>query len=385
MAKLTYTQLTAMASSLIEKGLLSNASFNITRNNVVGLLDKIGKVIMVDTDFEDRLAELGGDDMQMGGRTIEEWQEDLILPQDYDSSGSGAMSRHDSTYRPVFYSYTIGRKKIPTTIPNNDVERAVHNAEQFASIIAMKSKRLYDSELAYRYHVKMEILGKLISLCEEEMSADSATEFVANTNYKVTKTTDNYTTVNVLKSTAVGGAVTFGVVVKEIPANTITSWADAVSGGYVIVLDLITTIAKPVDTETGEAFIKQLKKDVEISQDMSEGHSLNGNTLGTTKYMKLFVRQNVIPSLEVDTQAGAFQLDKISVPVPVKVIKGFGSANSKYYGLLIDVRGVKLHNTYRAVRENFNGDGDFLNLFLHMEHTAWISRNVFVKVYKDVD
>ena len=38
---------------------------------------------------------------------------------------------------------------------------------------------------------------------------------------------------------------------------------------------------------------------------------------------------------------------------------------------------------YRAVRENLNGDGDWLNLFFHVEYTCHVSRNTFVKVYKE--
>ena len=48
----------------------------------------------------------------------------------------------------------------------------------------------------------------------------------------------------------------------------------------------------------------------------------------------------------------------------------------------MDARGIKLHNTYRAVRENLNGDGDWLNLFFHVEYPCHVSRNTFVKVYK---
>ena len=44
---------------------------------------------------------------------------------------------------------------------------------------------------------------------------------------------------------------------------------------------------------------------------------------------------------------------------------------------------MRLHPTYNATRENPNGDGDFLNVFKHTENTAYISRNTFLKVYKN--
>ena len=159
---------------------------------------------------------------------------------------------------------------------------------------------------------------------------------------------------------------------------------DAIDGGYIIAYDLVSTLAKPVDTSTGEAFIKQLKADVEVASDYSEGHSLNLNTLGATPEngLVLVLKQGIMPSIEVDVQAGAFNGEKVALPTQIKVVPNLGSANAKVWGVLIDARGLKLHNTYRAVRENINGKGDFLNMFFHTENTCFVSRNVFVKVYK---
>ena len=134
----------------------------------------------------------------------------------------------------------------------------------------------------------------------------------------------------------------------------------------------------------GTDFIEQLKKDVEIGRDLSEGHSLNGNTLGAVEDLVLIVKQGVIPSLEVQTWAGAFQRQDVALPDEVITVKDFGSADADYYAVLMDSRAMRLHNTYRATRENFNGAGDFLNLYEHTEDTAWISRNCFIKVYKDI-
>ena len=127
----------------------------------------------------------------------------------------------------------------------------------------------------------------------------------------------------------------------------------------------------------------QLKEDVEKASDVSEGHSLNGNSLGATEGLRLIIKQGVMPSLEVDTMAGAFQLDKLALPVQVIVVKDFGSCSDNVYGMLVDVRGMRLHNTFNATYENLNGDGAFLNIFRHTEDTAYISRNCFVKFYKE--
>ena len=365
--KLSFAQLKEIVSQYVVENKISVANFTVTRDNTALLVDKIAKIFTLDTSFIDKLAVFEGEELSFG-KTIEEWQQDLMLPEDYSASGEGALSPHDPTYRPAFYSYTLGRKVIPTTIRNNDIERAVHFVEQFNELIAMKSKRLYDSVAVWRYECKREILATLISMCDKVKS--TATSFSASSSYSVGA---------YLKSSN-----EYGVVVKPITASAsaTSTWTKCKEAGYVILLDLVKEVAIPSDTASGEAFIKQVKKDVEISQDISEGHSLNGNTLGASEGLVLLVKQGVMPVLDVDVIAGAFHEQKVAVPAEVMVIKDFGSDNTGVYAMLVDRRGIRMHNTYRAVRENFNGDGDFLNLFYHSEDTAFISRNTFVKVYR---
>lgn len=362
MAKLSLAELESIVASYVDEDKISIASFSETANNTAGLLDKIGRIITLDTSFIDKLAMFDGAEMRFG-KTIEEWQADLILPQDYSSSGEGALSPHDPSYRPVDYSYTLGRKVIATTIRNNDLERAVNNAEEFVSIVSMITKRLYDSVAVWKYGVKREMLAKLIALC-----SPTATTYVQATAYSVGA---------VLKSSS-----EVGVCVKAIKASDNLTWAQVKSGGYVVLYSLVEELAIPSSAETGEAFIKAVKTAVEQAQDVSEGHSLNGNCLGASDGLVLLVKQGVIPAIEVDVMAGAFQQQRVAIPAEVKVIKDFGGDTTGVYAMLIDKRGIALFNTYRSTKEQMNGAGDFLNLFYHTEDTAHISRNTFVKVFK---
>lgn len=373
MAKLSYEELKSVVSSLITKAKISNPSFVETRDNVVGLLDKIGAIITLDTDYQqDKLYMFDGFFMSFG-KTIEEYQQDLILPQDYDASGSGALSPSDPTYRPVDYSYSLGRKVIKTTIRNNNIERAVHFEAQLVDIVAMQYKRLEDSMAVYRYGLKREMLAKYIALCEEPSA--TTTTFAVSTAYSVGA--------YVRQASTGDGAKVFAVVVKPIANTNTHNWATAVANGELIPLSLIQEIAKPVDTSTGEAFIEQVKKDLEVASDLSEGHSLNGNSLGAVSPLKLIVKQGVLPSLMVQTIAGAFHSEELAIPAEIVVVKDFGSADSKYWAVLMDARGMRLHNTYNATRDQVNADGDFLSIFRHTEDTAHVSRNTFIKVYAE--
>lgn len=369
MAKLSLEQLKSYVSSVVTAAKISNGTFSVTRNNVVALVDKIGKIVTLDTAYQiDKLARFDGEYLSFG-KTIEEYQADLIMVQDYDPDGANALAPHVSTFRPNFYSYTLGKKVIKQTIRNNDLERAVHFIEQFNEIVSLMVKRMSDSMAAYRYQVKREMLGKFIDLVEACYDA-TATTFVGSTAYNVG---------DVLKDSATPTA--WGIVVTAITvADAYANWAAAVNSGKLIVYSMVTEIAKPVDATTGEAFIEEAKKCVEQAQDISEGNSINGNTLGAVEGLVLIVKQGILPNLDVNTLAGAFHENRLILPDTI-VLRDFGSTSSKAYAVLMDSRAMRLHNTYRATRENLNGDGDFLNLFEHTEDTAWISRNAFIHVF----
>lgn len=378
MAKLSYAQLKVLVANIVTEAKLAIETFNETKDNIVGLVDKIGKIHTLDTVFAiDKLARFDGEYLSYG-KIVEEWQQDLILPTDYDSNGAGALTPSDPTYRPVSYSYTLGRKKVKTTIRNNNIERAVHNEGQLSEVISTQIKRISDSMAAYRYQVKREMLGKYIQMCIDVNDPDSV-------DYTLTNLTAAFESNAPINSTLKVGGTDVYIFVKAKGEGSLTG-QQMLDQGYIVKLDLVTEIAAPTDTTTGEAFIKQVKKDVEIANDLSEGHSLNGNSLGAVPGegagLILVVKQGVIPSLEVDVMAGAFHEDKVATPAEVIVVKDFGSAPKEVYAVLMDGRGARLFNTYRAMRSNQNGDGDFENLFDHTEDTAAVSRNTFIKIYK---
>lgn len=371
MRKLSLDQLRAFVSSIVSASKISNASFSETRDNTAGLLDKIGKIITLDTTYTiDKLARFDGEYLSYG-KTIEEWQEDLLMPQAYDATGANTLAPASMPYRPVFYSYTLGRKAIKATIYNNDLERAVHNEGQFIDLITMKTKRLNDSMAQYRYALKRELLGNYIDLVEGEADVSQATVFTANANHA---------TVNTMWKKANNSTIPAILVVKYT-ANDATDYDDAIAKGYLVELHQKEEIAIPVDTSTGEAFLKAVKKDIEKAQDVSEGYSLNGNTLGATSGLVLIVKQGVMPELEVETFAGAFNRGDLAVDVDMIVLPDFGNTTSDAYAVLMDARGMRLHNTYNATRDNINAEGDFTNIVRHTEDTAFASRNTFIKIY----
>lgn len=377
MYKLSISQLKSVVANYVASNKISVDSFTETRDNSVGLLDTLGKIYTNWQNYGDKLALFDGEDLSFG-KTIEEWTQDLILPENFDASGSSTLAPHESTYRPVSFSFTLGKKTIPQTIRNNDIERAVHNIGQFEDIITGKTKAMYDSETMLRYALKRQALGVLIERCADAMDSSNADVTLATEGTTISGAVDVNDLVYVTATSKMY------IAVKPIASGSGLTGTTAIAGGYLIALDLVTEIAEPVDATTGENFIEQVLKDVEVASDYSEGHSLNGNTLGGNPEagLVLVMLQGINPALKVKTLAGAFHRDELAIPAEMVVIPDFGDADADYYAVLVDRRIMRLHNTYRAVRENVNGQGDFLNMFYHTENTVHVSRNCFVKVYK---
>ena len=315
MAKMTISGLQTLAKTYVAAAKQAGSWTNST-NNLYKAIDKIGKMVMIDGQFIDKLPELDGDELPLG-KTIEEYFIDLTLPEAYGTiANEGAKDTAPAlpTVENCSYSYSLGREKIKTTVPYDNVERAARSVEDASNMITKILERLSNSYEMFKFAAKKQLLGN---------AADKA-----------------------------------------------------------VTAKLVTTIAKPVDTATSEAFIKQIKQDVESASFPNEG-GLNASLIGAAPELVLYVKKGVMPIVEVDALAGAFNEGRLAIPAKVKVVDDFGSmTNTGVYAILVDPRGIKLHRDYHAIRQSENADGDFINYVDHSEHTGFISKNTFIRVYK---
>lgn len=315
MAKMTISGLQTLTQKYVaaakQAGTWTNSSDNLYK-----AVDKIGKMVMIDGQFIDKLPELDGDELPLG-KTIEEYFIDLTLPEAYGTIVNAAGADKAPalpTVENCSYSYSLGREKIKTTVPYDNVERAARSVEDASNMITKILERLGNSYEMFKFAAKKQLLGN---------AADKA-----------------------------------------------------------VTAKLVTTIAKPVDTATSEAFIKQIKQDVETASFPNEG-GLNGSLIGAAPELVLYVKKGVMPIVEVDALAGAFNEGRLAIPAKIKVVDDFGTmTNTGVYAILVDPRGIKLHRDYHAIRQSENADGDFINYVDHSEHTGFISKNVFIKAYK---
>lgn len=319
MAKMTLDGLHSFVATYVDKS--KQAGEWIGRAvSVMQLMEKIGKQITIDGSFEDKLPELDGEDLPYG-KTIEEWFVDLILPTTFTKPEDGqtyGVKYVKPSVEQASYCYTLGRRKLETSKPYDDYERAALGATEAADFSTKIVERLYNSESLYKYAQKKQLLANMIAKAEAATNAST----------------------------------------------------------------LVQTIAAPTDTNTAEAFIKQVKEDVETAGFANEGHNLGNCLIGAAPEMTLFIKKGVMPTIEVDALAGAFNRGDLAIPAKIKVVDDFGDNATGVYAMLVDTRGVKLHNGYRAIRTDEHGGEDFVTFTLHSENTGFISKYTFLKVYK---
>ena len=147
---------------------------------------------------------------------------------------------------------------------------------------------------------------------------------------------------------------------------------------------LVSTKAKPDNTADGEQFIKAVKECVEIASDMND-NNLAKHTAAAAPSLTLYIKQGVIPSLEVDTMAGAFNKAELAIPAKVKTVLDFGEYDTEdrsVYAILVDDRGIKLHDDILMVSTDYDGRMNQDNFYRHQKQTGFISKYAFIHVFK---
>lgn len=324
MSKMTIADLQSAMATYVASAKQAGA-WTKSNDNLIKAIDKIGKTIQINGVYADKLSELEGDELPLG-KTIEEYFIDLTMPETYsDIITEGAKDNVPAlpAVEDVCYNYTLGRQKVKTTVPFDNLERAFNSDAGAAAAITDISAKLQNSVDMTKYQMKKQLLGNVAS-----------------------------------KALAVKASVP----------------------------DVYKAIPVPVDTETSEAFITAIKQAAEDASFAHQG-GLGNRLIGAAPELKLYVKKGVMPIVEVEALAGAFNSENLALPASVTVVDDFGTitggtSGKQVYAILIDPRGVKLHEGYNASRYKENADGDFVNYVRHFEETGFISKSTFVRVFE---
>lgn len=321
MAKLTISALAALVAAQVDADKIGVDLPNTPDiNTFTKMVEKIGKQLMLDSDFSDRFPELDGEELPFG-TTIEEYFVNMVLPVAFDPDGTSALAPKRLSLEDAAYSFALDRKTIPATIDDAKYESSMLGLSQFSSLVAQITKQFHDSKLVYKQKLKQQLIGRFI---------------------------------------------------EKIPANSAST-------------TMITDLAIPTDTASGEAFVKQVKKQVtELSLFDTETNNLGG-VVARSPELVLYIKSSaILPVLDVDVLAGAFNSNKVEIPVTVKQVENFGEldANENTWAILMDPRGVRLHGHRDDYTSEYNAVGQFTTLYNHYTPIGFISKFTNVHIWR---
>ena len=322
--KLTLTNLATLTLAYIDAELQMIAAddFEYDRETYSNLIVKIGKQLMQDSIFTDRLQELSGEELPFG-TTIEEYFINLLLAKDWDGTGADALAPDDPIFGAAYYSNLLGRKTYKQTLRDNVFEKAMLGKNEAAAVAAQILKKLNDSVEVTRYGYKRQLLGNLID--------------------KVVAAQDDDAT-----------------------------------------LTMVHPHAVPSDVATAEAFIKLIKKRVtELAEFLTDTNNMS-KVIAKADSLILYIKgSDIIPELDVEALAGAFNQSKVEIPVEVKILEDFGTIteDANVYAILMDPRTVRLHPHNLNAETQRNADGEFTNFYVHESYTGYISGYTNVNVF----
>lgn len=149
-------------------------------------------------------------------------------------------------------------------------------------------------------------------------------------------------------------------------------WAKRVLYTYITAPDvpLLATQTRPVDmvvdSATGDAFIIALKQAILDLRFNSTLYNPKAAATSTTPdRLALFVHKNVLPTLEVKTLAGAFNIGQMSVDVPIIPLDNFGGQTNTL-AVLCDRDFFLIFNQMLRFEQIYNPEKLYTNVWLHV-------------------
>lgn len=308
------------------QGILNDAVIGISQEDFeeltrvdaqTGLIGQLEDRFCLDQNFSDRLGMLDGE-LKEYGDTIEEYGWDLIVPEATPTITSGQ-------------SYGIPYRKV-------SIEGAYYSQK-------LPQMTAFASTSAGKYKSSMRNVNDWVNYTSEIVK-------VMHDSYNQCRYEE--------KKELLGIAATDFAVEKEA--------------------------AVPVDESTGTAFIKNIKfaaEEASFARDITIGSGDDAHTyvLGAAPELVLFIKKGIMPVVEVETLAGAFNKEDLALNVKTVVVDDFGS-DDDHYALLADPRAIKLFVNRNDVGLDVNNGYDYATYSRHFTDTPFIAKFATLIAFK---
>lgn len=322
--KATFATVAAFAKSYADATKSGNTTFTLTKNELCGAVDKIGEMIQIRGNYDDKLSFLDGSALPLG-RTVEEVHRALAQASLYegaDKEGPKVNVPEFIPYEKCAYSYPLARVKFKSSHQGDALASACIDENAFAQLVAGESQEISDQKSFYKFNIKKAALANVIG------KARAAT--------------------NAAK--------------------------------------LVTTVKNPDDmtAEEAETLITNLLVYAKSIEFPTEGNNLGNCLIGGLTGIKprLVAKLGVLEALDKLARAGAFneKYFDLTTRYDIDEVDDFGS-DTKALILVIDPRMVIIKPYLERTYSYVNGDGDFMTTVNHYGVTIFNSLYTSVHVW----
>lgn len=322
--KATFATVAAFAKAYADATKSGNTTFTLTKNELCGAVDKIGEMIQIQGNYDDKLGFLDGSALPLG-RTVEEVHRALAQASLYegaDKEGPKVNVPEFIPYEKCAYSYPLARVKFKSSHQGDALAEACINEAAFAQLVAGESQEISDQKSFYKFNIKKAALANVIG------KAKAAT--------------------NAAK--------------------------------------LVTTVKDPsqMTADEAETLITNLLVYAKSIEFPTEGNNLGNCLIGGLSGIKprLVAKLSVLESLDRLAKAGSFHDEyfDLTTRYDIEEVDDFGS-DTKALILVIDPRMVIIKPYLDRTYSYVNGDGDFMTTVNHYGCTIFNSLYTAVHVW----
>ena len=319
--KATLTTVAAFAKAYADATKSGNTTFNLTKNELVGAVDKIGEMVTIKGSYDDNLLWMDGRNLTTG-RIVEEYFRAIAKASLYegaDKEGPKVNVPEFIPYEKCAYSYPLERVKFKSSTQGEALASACIDEAAFADLVAGETQEISDQRSIYKFNIKKAALANVIA-----------------------------------------------------KARAATNKAN-----------LVETIKDPsaMTADEAETFITNLKIYAKKVKFANEGNNLGNCLIGGMKDVKprLVVKVGVLDNLDKLAKAGAFHDEYFDLTnrYDIDEVDDFGT-DTKAIAMVVDPRSIKIKPYVDRTYSYVNGDGDFMSTVNHF------GVNIFTSLYTAV-
>ena len=319
--KATLATVASFAKAYADATKSGNTTFTLTKNELVGAVDKIGEMVTIKGSYDDDLLWMDGNNLATG-RIIEEYFRAIAKASLYegaDKEGPKVNVPEFIPYEKCAYSYPLQRVKFKSSTQGDALESACIDKAAFADLVAGESQEISDQKSIYKFNIKKAALANVIA-----------------------------------------------------KARAATNKAN-----------MVETIKDPsvMTADEAETLITNLKIYAKKVKFANEGNNLGNCLIGGMKDVKprLVVKVGVLDNLDKLAKAGAFHDEYFDLTkrYDIDEVDDFGT-DTKAIAMVVDPRSIKIKPYVDRTYSYVNGDGDFMSTVNHF------GVNIFTSLYTAV-